>query len=238
MVLSIRPGSKMKNRRARLAVAASLVVALAVPLTSVGAGRAAAEPGSPGVPSDPVEVYTENFENVTSTTQSQYLNTYVGASPLAMTYTAHPSWISGPACNGVIASYNNVAGGTCSASIFNGYARPLAKGLGDTFGGGANNHILTDVTVSGFPAPSTPAATLETTKPIPLSVSNRFIAFSLNVDGTNCNVATPRLRFFLLNGGQAVTLNDVAINPCTLPGGQNVTVAGRAMRVGSFATDN
>lgn len=229
-----------RGRGLRLGAAGALVTAtLAVPvLLAQTVAPAVAAPGSPGTPSDPVTVYTENFENVTAANQAQFLTSYVGTPPLGMTYTAHPAWISGPACNGVITSYNSTPNGTCSTSIFNTWVRPLAKGLGDRFGGGANNHVMSDVTVSGYPAPSTPAATLETARPVPLVVSNRFLAFSVDVAATSCTAAVPKLRFFLLDGSSAITLNDAAINPCTLPGGQNMTVDGRPMRVGSFATDN
>jgi uncharacterized repeat protein (TIGR01451 family) len=220
-------------RSRRLAVLAGLagtIVWSAAPLV--------AAPGTPGVPQAPVVIFTEPFESSTSPAVAQLLDSYTGAPPASMTYTANPSWISGPACNGLVASFNSTPGTTgCSASVYNTYIRTIAQALGVQFGGGNDNHVLSDVTVSGFPAPATPAATIQTVSRVPLSSPNRFIAFAIHVGVTTCNAAHPLLRFFLLDGTSEISVNTAAIDPCTAPGGTTVPGGAGGIRIGSFSTD-
>ena len=209
------------------------VATLALASLVLASGSAAA-PGNPGVPSPPAVVFTEGFENVANPALGQPLAGYTGPAPTSMTYTAHPDWLSGPACNGIIGSFNSTTGSTgCSASVYNNYIRAIARGMGAVLGGGNDNQVMGDVTVSGFPAAPTPAATLQTVSPIPLPSGSRFITFSVDVGVVSCNAGHPRLRFFLLDGATTVPVTNAAIDPCTAPGG--TTVAG--VRVGSYATD-
>ena len=215
-----------RRRIAALLAAAPAILATAAP--------AAAAPGNPGVPGPPLVVFEEDFENVPNPALAQRLAVYQGEPPTSMTYNAHPAWLNGAACNGVIGSFNSTTGTSgCSASVYNTYIRAIARGMGAALGGGNDNQVLGDVTVSGFPAPSTPAATLETRASIPLTSTSRFITFSIDAGAMSCGAAHPLLRFFLLDGSTPVEVTDTAIDPCTDPRGA-VSVG---VRVGSYATD-
>ena len=194
--------------------------------------------GSPGVPQPPVVVFTENFENTATPATAVFLNTYTGAPPQSMTYTAHAAWINGPLCNGLIGSFNSTQGATgCSASVYNTYIRPVARALGNAFGGGDDNQVMADVT-AGTTNAATPNATFQTVSAVPLPSANRFIAFSIDVGVTSCAApADPLLRFFLVDGATQISVNTAAINPCTAPGGVVVAGGNGGIRIGSFATD-
>lgn len=230
---SIRAQGARLSRRGflRVWIAAALLLALSV------SGMPAAAQGSPGTPQPPVVVSIEEFENVSTPAVAVFLDDYTGPPPLSMTYTADPAWISGPACNGLIASFNSGPGTTgCPASKYDTFIRPVAQALGNEFGGGDDNQAMADATVTGFPAPPTPAPTLQTVSPVLLPSPNRFIAFSIDVGVTECTTApaNPLLRFFLVDGMTEISVNDAAINPCTAPGG--TTVPG-GIRIGTFSTD-
>ncbi len=218
-------GTEGRRRRIGVALALAAVAVLAI------AGPASA---APGVPAPPTVVFEENFENVADTTMAEFLTAYTGPAPLAMTYTADPAWVSGPACNGLIGSFNSGAGATgCAAGTYNTFVRPIYLALGGGAGVGEDNQGMSDVTVSGFPAPSTPAATLQTAAPIPLPSTNRFINFSLDVGVVTCGGAHPLLRFFLLDGVTEIPATQTAVDPCTDPRGAPVA----SVRVGSYPSD-
>jgi uncharacterized repeat protein (TIGR01451 family) len=186
------------------------------------------------VPGPPTVVFEEDFENVPNPALGQNLANYTGDPPTAMTYTANPAWLNGAACNGIIGSFNSTTGTTlCPANIYDAFIRPIARGMGAALGGGDNNQVMADVTIGGFPAPATPAATLETETPVPLPSTNRFVTFSIDAGAVTCNAAQPLLRFFLLDGASTIPITDNAINACTDPRG--TTVSG--VRVGSYASD-
>jgi uncharacterized repeat protein (TIGR01451 family) len=216
-------------RHAVMVTAAAIFVTL-----GLSAASASAAPGNPGVPGSPQTVFTENFENVPNQTNAQLVANYTGAGSLAMTYTGDPAWLNSAACNGVIASWNaTTSAGSCPTSIYNAYIRPIARGMGAALGGGDSNHVMSDVTISGFPAPATPAATLQTVKSIPLPATGRYITFSVSAGAVTCNGAKPLLRFFLLDGANTIAGSNNAINACTDPRGS--TVGGT--RVGTYASD-
>jgi len=223
-------------RVGRCAVATSVLV-LAFGAAS---GSAQAAPGNPRVPGGATTIFLEDFENVATPATAVFLNTYTGVGPLNMTYTAHPAWINGPACDGIIGSFNSNAGTTgCSATVYNTFIRPVAQAIGNVFGGGDDNQVLADVTATGaVPAPVN-AATFQTATPVPLPSANRFITFSVDVGVTTCSApADPLLRFFLVDGATDIPTTATDINPCTDPRGTLVSPGGAGgIRVGSFPTD-
>jgi uncharacterized repeat protein (TIGR01451 family) len=198
------------------------------------APAASAAPGNPGVPGAPLTVFTEDFEHVDDPAKAQFLDTYTGAGPLAMTYTADPSWINASRCNGTIASYNSTANSTCSASVFNTYVRPIVRALGGGAGIGDDNQGMADVT-AGSGSVADPAATLQTSKPIPLPATNRYITFSVDTGVVSCaSPDDPLLKWYLIDGPNTIPVTSTAVNPCTDPRGHSVG----SVRVGTYPSDS
>ncbi len=225
-------------RGAGVALAAALAFVVGLLLSA----PAAAAPGNPGVPGPPTVVFQEDFENVPNPAAAQLLADYTGAAPTSMTYTAHADWLNSAACNGVISAWNATAtAGSCPSGIYNAFVRPIARGMGAVLGGDDDNQVMSDVTISGFSAAQTPAATLETETAISLPSANRYITFSIDAGAVTCGptAAHPLLRFFLLNGGQTLPVSNNAINACTDPRGSTIPPGqtGAGVRVGSYASD-
>lgn len=192
---------------ARTAVAAAALVASAVALAA------------PGVPADPIVIFTEDFENgpaPTVTSPIQSITGYVGAG--GQTYSADPAWASH--CNGWVAA--NANGGNSPArdpqiTDCNGVnnwnsARSIAQMLGTHAGrtDPENNYAVTAYT-SGDPGAG--KVEFEMTTPIALSQAGRFIAFSVDVAAMNCHASHPQLQFSLVNGNQVIPAG-TAIDGC------------------------
>ncbi len=218
-------GTEGRRRRIGVAVALAAVAVLAI------AGPASA---APGVPAPPTVVFEENFENVDDPVLAQFLNTYTGPAPLAMTYTADSTWIDAPLCNGTIASWNSTPNATCASGTFNSFVRPIVLGLGGGAGVGEDNQAMGDVT-AGVGSAATPAATMQTVGQIPLPSTNRFITFSVDVGVVSCSAPDdPLLRWFLLDGPSEIPATNAAVNPCTDPRGAAVG----SVRVGTYPSDS
>ncbi|GAB3583179.1 hypothetical protein GCM10027406_27240 [Leifsonia lichenia] len=120
-------------------------------------------PGSPGTPQPGTVVYTEDFENNTGPSATNFAN-YVGATGAA--YTGSPFWINGARCNGVILNYSQattpafaLSGTSAADSGVNGrcsdspgvrsyqFLRMLARGMGQQFTPGSPT---TDNVVSSY----------------------------------------------------------------------------------------
>lgn len=188
------------------------------------------------VPQAPTVVFEETFENLVDPGTAIFINTYTGPAPTSMTYTADPAWIDGPECNGIIASFNSTSGTTlCPPNVFDDYIQPIAQLMGNTYGGGDDNHVLADVTATQAATP-TPAPTLQTLTPVTLPGPNRFLAFSIEIGATSCAEAQPLLRFFLIDGGD-IPVNTDPIDPCTGPTDATSPGSNGGIRVGRYSTD-
>lgn len=219
-----------RSPRRRRLLAAALAAAV-LPLAAVaGATPAAANsPGHPGTPAAPVTVFTEDFEHGTDAGPLS-ITDYTGAGPIGETYSADPAWLS--ACNGYIVSEQAPA--TAPASYGCGSWWPdvkdLAAALGTWAGGDPQtNHAVTAYTNADPGAGKTEVQTLE---PIPLTASDRFLTFSVDVAAQNCFGAHPLLSFFLLDGTAALPTSTSPIDPCANPG----TVEGNT-DVGTYASN-
>jgi uncharacterized repeat protein (TIGR01451 family) len=88
-----------------------LAGALVIVVASLGAAQAVV-PGTPGVPQDPVPVYSEDFSSGTPSAGATPvpLNQYTGgAAANGSTYFASPDWLPGfDACNGWIMNFGSV----------------------------------------------------------------------------------------------------------------------------------
>lgn len=175
-----------------------------------------ADPGHPGVPHEPVELFHEGFQNIPGDAENGFvmLDEYERAD--GGSYTADPGWISLSACNGIVLTPATTATPGCA---FLGELQGLASDLGDFNGLGETNGVLSAYT-AGDPGGGIQVATDE-----PLSigtVENRFLTFSVNIAAVNCNSGRPALSFFLIDDADvAHPVNDTPINPC--PGANSGT---------------
>ncbi len=191
-------------------------------------GSAAPAHAAPGVPAPPVIVYTENFEHVANPTTPELLTSYIGAPPVSEAYTADPSWVGGPFCNGIITSFNSADFPGCG---FNAQIRLLAQGLGTLSPGDPNqNHALSAYTSND---PGVDAIEFETVQPIALSATSRFVSFSVDSAVINCFATHPLYKFYLTGAGPDIPTFTSPIDPCTDPRGQPFSNG----RVGRFASD-
>jgi hypothetical protein len=197
------------RRQIPIALGAAVTAAFLVPI----GGQASA---APGVPQAPTTVFTEDFENGQGATPA-LVTSHVGPPPVNQTYTADPEWLIG--CNGWITSEQNppVEPPGAGCGFFWGQAKQLASALGQWAGGDpATNHAVIGYT-SFNPGPD--KIQLETTQPIPLSGTSRFLTFSVDAAARGCNGFHPLLKFYLLDGPTAIPTFTSPIDPCVNAGG-------------------
>jgi uncharacterized repeat protein (TIGR01451 family) len=226
---------RMRHRREKAvsgATAAGLLVSSAVAVLALGAPSASAAPGTPGVAQAPKTLFAEHFENGVGTAPV-LLTAYTGAS--GTKYTADPGWLTG--CNGVVTEYaspdSNAGAAGCSPGSFTS-VKNLAWALGKVGGAGdpTLNHAVTAYTEGN---PGVDKVQIETVNPIPLTVNNRFITFSVDAAALNCYASAPQYNFSLLDQGTVHPIGGT-IDPCTDGRAQNVTTpSGAAAKAGSFA---
>jgi hypothetical protein len=205
------PWVRRDNHRPRVAWAVAdtvLLGALVAAGLSMGVGTASAQPAAP---KPPVTLFEENFEHGLGSTPVALPN-YTGER--GVKYTADPDWLTG--CNGVIVQGNapdsEQAASGCVASSFTG-VRDLAKDLGEVDGSGDSNHAVTAYTENN---PGANKVQFETVNPIPLSVHDRFLTFSVDAAAVNCRIASaPLFKFSLLDGTKDIPVGGDPINPCT-----------------------
>ncbi|MHA3685126.1 DUF7927 domain-containing protein [Leucobacter sp. HY1908] len=225
----------------RLGVGALAVAIAGFGLTMTGLGgapSAEAVPGQPGVPSDPVVLYLEDFEEGMGNTPVPLIN-YTGA--LGNSYTADAQYLSLYACNGAVISFNSSDvqecydrpgsfGGLQNGPQQAGELRRQAYALGQVAASStpADNHSLSEYTQYSMPywTPQYPQASIPhyadsvmfaTNGQLPISAQNRFISFSADVVASACNGADqPAMQFFLRDGdGNELDANNGGvINPC------------------------
>ncbi|MCS7479988.1 choice-of-anchor P family protein [Umezawaea endophytica] len=186
----------------RTAVAALLVAA---GLTTVPSTAQAV----PGTPQAPVVVFTEDFENGQGAVPV-LLPQYVNA--LGQGYTADPAWLAN--CNGVVVSLQQPTSTPpdhlCDTAW--GRVRPMAGDLAQWAGTDpATNHAIGAYT-QGDPGPN--KVQFETTQPIPLQATNRFLAFSVDAGEQNCFAEHALLAFSLLDGTTEVPAFTTPIEAC------------------------
>jgi hypothetical protein len=212
------PWVRRGNRGPRAVwVAADTVLlgALVAAGLSLGVGTAVAQSAAP---KPPVLLFEENFEHGVGSTPVP-LADYTGER--GTKYTADPQWLTG--CNGVIvqgdAPDSGQSASGCNASSFTG-VRTLARALGEVDGGGDGNHAVTAYTENN---PGADKVQFETVDPIPLSLHDRFLTFSVDAAAVNCRIASaPQFKFSLLDGTRDIPVGGAAINPCTDPRAKDI----------------
>lgn len=236
------PSSRIGKRRRRPALGLLAVLLGGLLAIGVPALPAAAEPG---VPADPVLLYEEDFEN-RATGSNMLLTDYTGAS--GMTYTGDPYWVSRPNCNGFIfdqTSAKDPADCTNDGLPDDSFntATALAYALGVNAGAAdpAHNAAATSYTASSG---DDNAVMFQTNDLLSLAAANRFITFSVDAAAVNCFATHPQMQFYLLEeGGAEVPVSENAIDPCSDPRAQTMSVPAqdgqmREVAVGTFAADS
>lgn len=195
---------------------------------TAGLTPAAAAPGNPGVPSDAIVLFHENFENRSAGSRTM-IGAYTGVS--GNTYTAQGFWNNAASCNGMVLDSTTPWNGTdCSAagsaaqSDFNG-VKHLARVLGQVNGSvspGLNGAVAAYSDGTGVPN----QIEFATAQPLSLPQANgRFVTFSVNAAATNCRadvppnigpLIDPKLAFYLRDAsGTEIPAFSTPINPCT-----------------------
>ncbi|MFK0403008.1 GEVED domain-containing protein [Microbacterium sp. NPDC090225] len=171
-------------------------------------------PGNPGVPSAPITLFTENFEN-NRVGNPVLLTNYVGAG--GQTYTAAAPWLAN--CNGIIVSHSMPASslGNCATVDNSSHLRQIVWALGSHNGtaGPTNNRAVAAYTEGN---PGANQVEFATVNPVPLASANgRFLTFSVNAAAKNCPpiASAPLYNFSLVSSGGAATPVGGQINACS-----------------------
>lgn len=221
--------------------------------------RAAAVPGTPGVPQPASPVYAEDFQNQTAATAIR-VNQYTGG-PAAnnSTYLASTNWApAGRQCNGWIlrsstplnSAVTNVDSGCepTAWSYLQGMGTAIGLYRGETLATAQQNQFLSQYTNGGV-APG-PGVQLQTAEPITATIiPGHFYQISAIYGAANCvsegpgaGRQDPSLSFNLIQnqtgsgpppGTGSGTLTTLAsgLNPCTDPSAQIIRTGGHAYHV-------
>ncbi|WP_285725708.1 DUF7507 domain-containing protein [Psychromicrobium xiongbiense] len=213
------------------------LLALLTISTVLSAPAAQATPGTPGIPQPPVAIYTEDFQQGSGITP---LTAYTPSSGTG--YTADSYWLNQYRCNGFVASYQDAF--VPMTSYCNGFAttidniRAEAEALGILAGKVTPqaNRVVAGGTAGALDvplpyAPDGPVALnsqqFATQSQLTLPAAHRFLTLSVDAAATACNlpVAAPLLRPYLkTSSGAELPVSAAAINPCTDPASQSLTV--------------
>ena len=208
----------------RLPVALAAALLTAATFSTIQAQPAHAAPGTPAAPA---VVFTEDFENNQGATPillPQYTNT------AGQSYTADPAWLSN--CNGVVISLLHPTATPPNHLCDTAWSRvrPMAGDLAQFAGTNpATNHAIGAYT-QGDPGPN--KVQFETTQPIPLSATNRFLTFSVDTGEQNCFALHALLGFYLLDGATEIPTFTTPIETCAHP---SAVINGTY--VGTFTSD-
>ncbi|WP_052193535.1 DUF7507 domain-containing protein [Microbacterium sp. ZOR0019] len=205
--------------------------------TAAATAPANAAPGSPGTPQAANVLYEEDFENVANGSMT-LLPSYTSASGLQ--YQADNAWLIN--CNGVVLDATSV-GNAPNCGIITDRLRTLSRAFG-IFNSDPNpalNHSLSAYTDNGSGGAADPGPNLvqfATTTPItlPPHEGKRYLGFSVDGAVDNYNSNPPQYQFYFVQGGVETPIGS-PINGGTDPRGTVLSVDGRGIRVGSYATD-
>ncbi|MEV8274279.1 hypothetical protein [Microbacterium sp. NPDC077184] len=189
-----------------------------------------------GIPADPVEVWTETFEQGLGTTAASGIATYAGGR-----YTASVGWRSGANCTGVLvnytAAYPNVqfCPSQGASTVSAREVRRLADVLGQLNAGAVGGTASTAPTTSSsaqtranhalvarpYTAVTTGQTTvLESGSPLGISADGgRYYTLRFDAAGAPCGANNPALSLSLFAGSTTLlSAFPTAVNPCTTTG--------------------
>lgn len=215
-------------------------------LVAADVAALAADPGTPGVPRQPVVLYEEDFEQGTGVVP---LTDLVG--PQGVTYTADPYWLAVEHCNGFVTSASEPWPGTGWCDEEYQYALVQAKTyalglLGDGVAPERNRALSTNSNPDRTVPFSPGEVEFRTAGTLALpSATGRFVTFSVDAAATDCVEAHPLLRFWFTDGVDEVPVSDQPIDPC-VDGDRRVHAPGVGLPetpenevfYGSFAADS
>lgn len=208
---------------------------------------------APGVPSDPVVVWKEDFQYLPGPlAAADYipLSAYSGATPLGQKYTSDFAWSAeSNHCNGLLSAFkmnqnsiNSIA--RCSNksswnvtqnlayafSVYRNGLDPANPGAEDPNG----NYALTAYTQGGDPGAG--KVQFQTSSNIPLLGSTRFLMTSIETAAVNCvGFSHPLLRFYLLGAsGEAIPLSSTNQDACL--GGKTVSTPNASVQVNTISS--
>lgn len=211
-----------------LFVATTFVPAVAEP--QPGSGAAPAAPGSPRAAADPTELFVEDFEN-DPTPAATLITDYVGAD--GTTYSADGVWADAARCNGLVVDHSST-NAVCGAMR---QVRALASALGTIAGADdpQTNHVISAYTNGGDTGAG--LVQLETVRPIPVEIANRYVTFSVDTVAMNCSAPDdPQLAFSLFDGEVETPVADRPVDPCLDDGLTDFVVDGFPMRGGRIVS--
>ncbi|MBT2300966.1 DUF11 domain-containing protein [Variovorax paradoxus] len=209
------------KRTAWRSLARRVPAALGAALLSI---TAHAVPGQPGVPSAPVQIFFEDFQNRPTANVLQLLDDYQGG-PAALNsrYNADGYWLNESVCNGIVTSRGTHNEPPCNSAA-NGHLQLLAGGMGAFHGlsGTAltNETVMASLTASGT-APNN-QVWFQTFGLIPVTTW-RFL--SIRVDTVNLlspstpadPCSRPAIFNFSLQGAADTPQAPSSINTCAAP---------------------
>ncbi len=224
--------------------AVTFVSALLVPPPASSVGVLSA-PGTPGIPSAPVTVFTEDFQNVPQTptpNTSQIISSYV--STTGTQYTADAYWRNTAVCNGVVADFSTTSAQSCATSTYASFGAGLMKAMGIENGSADPNKNYGLLEITAGSNPTTADIQLKSTNGVSTaqSLNGRFVTFGITIAVTTCQLAggRPNLALGLITNSIEIPTG-TGINPCTDPRGHTSTVTtggGGAIRVGKYFPAN
>ncbi|WP_425832123.1 DUF7507 domain-containing protein [Streptomyces fractus] len=214
----------------RRAPAAGLVLGavlamVAAPLPAVASAPEAApeRAAKAAVPAAPTTVYSEDFEDAPVASGAVRLTDYTGAAPLEQTYNAAGPWLKD--CNGWVTNRADSEGyqpaiNDCGSESYWNSTRNLAANLGKLRGDADPdaNHAVGGYT-NGDPGADRPEFVGVKALTFP---ANRFLAAGVNAVASHCDVAAPRLRFYLRDTDTSADTVLGTVNPCTHPGAVDI----------------
>ena len=229
-------------------IGATLCVAFALLVPQMGAAQ--------------VLVYSENFENAITNTATGAQGysiagaSYVGTTPAGQSYTASSDWLNGNHCNGIVLSANNstvpawansetACRPDSGAQSYNAI-RTLARGMGQVFGGGDNNHAVSAYSecangvCAAIGSGATNGVMFKTNSLIPVT-PNHYYTFSVQVAALNCpavavsapGAGDPQYQFQLIDSSGTATSVGGILDACTT--GRTVTTVTN-LQTSPFAT--
>ncbi|WP_423936150.1 hypothetical protein [Comamonas sp. 23] len=182
---------------------------------------------APGVPADPLVVWSEDFQNLpTPTLMSDVTDLlgYAGLNPVNQAYTADPPWTSpSKMCNGILAAYNQNPNSTVGIAACTGnkgswnFSQQLSQALGILRGQDINTTSRNNYAVTAFTTgdPGSDLIILRTEGNIPLVASKRFLLTSIDAAALNCQSGRPLLRFsFVDQDGIEENISPDAVDVC------------------------
>ena len=207
------------KRTAWRSLARRAAAALGAALLSISAH---AVPGQPGIPSAPIQLYLENFENRPNTGVYQVLNGYTGgAAALSSTYSADAYWLqANQRCNGIVAQAAIWPSFPCTQASAQQLGWFLAEGMGMFHGVAVPTNETVLLGLSDLPAGGGASNLIQfqSLTQIPINGAHFHVVGVDTVTSSSCQ-SPARLLFYFIGPANQVygSLNATATSTCAPP---------------------